>query len=142
MKATLDRIDELTQVALNLWPNHSLKDIKGVLEKYIIGDNTSIFMHLIDDKCVGLALVSLRYDYVEGCSTSPVGYLEGICVEKEYRKTGVASSLCKECEAWAQSKGCQEFASDCELTNEASYKFHLKIGFNETNRIIHFSKKL
>ena len=142
MKAALDRIDELSLVALNLWPQHSLDDIKSVLRKYIEGEETSVFMRLIEDKCVGLALVSLRHDYVEGCITSPVGYLEGICVDKEYRKTGIASKLCKECEDWAKSKGCSEFASDCELTNDASYHFHLNIGFEETNRIIHFKKKI
>ncbi len=142
MEATLSRLDELSFVALNLWPEHSLNDIRNVLEKYIKGDNTSAFMYLADDKIVGLALVSLRHDYVEGCITAPVGYLEGICVNKEYRNKGIASSLCKECEDWARNKGCLEFASDCELDNEASYSFHLSIGFVETNKNIHFKKKL
>ena len=142
MEATVKRIDELALVALNLWPGHNIEDIKDVLSKYILGEDTSVFMYLVDDKCVGLALVSLRHDYVEGCITSPVGYLEGICVNKEYRKSGIASKLCKECEDWAKIKGCSEFASDCELTNDVSYQFHLKIGFEETNRVIHFKKKL
>ena len=142
MEATLDKLDELSFVALNLWSEHSIKDIRNVLEKYIKGDNTSAFMYLVDYKCVGLALVSLRHDYVEGCITSPVGYLEGICVNKEYRNKGIASKLCEECEAWARNKGCLEFASDCELDNEASYNFHLSIGFVEANRNIHFKKKL
>ena len=142
MEATLDRIAELSLVAQNLWPQHPLDDIKGVLRKYIQGEETSVFMHLIDDKCVGLALVSLRRDYVEGCVTSPVGYLEGICVDENHRKAGIASALCKECEDWAKGRGCQEFASDCELTNIASYEFHRNIGFEETNRIIHFKKRI
>ena len=142
MKATIDWIDELSLVAMNLWPQHSLENIKSVLEKYIQGEKTAVFMHLVDDKCVALALVSLRRDYVEGCITSPVGYLEGICVDKNYRKAGIASKLCKECETWAKSKGCSEFASDCELTNEASYRFHLNMDFEEANRIIHFKKDI
>lgn len=142
MEATLDRIDELSLVALNLWPRHSLDDIRDVLRKYVQGKDTSVFMHLADGQCVGVALVSLRHDYVEGCITSPVGYLEGICVNKAYRKNGIASKLCKECEDWARSRGCTEFASDCELTNDVSYLFHLNIGFEETSRIIHFKKQI
>ena len=142
MKATLDRIDELSLVALNLWPRRSVDDIKKVIIQYIQGDETSVFMHLDGGKCVGLALASLRHDYVEGCVTSPVGYLEGICVDQDHRKAGIASLLCKECEDWAKNKGCTEFASDCELTNDASYAFHLKAGFEEANRIIHFKKKI
>ena len=42
---------------------------------------------------------------------------------------------------WAKEKGCREFASDCELTNTDSLKFHLSLGFQEANRIICFTKK-
>ena len=142
MEATFKDIDELTFVATTLWSNHSIDDIKNVLERYIKGKETSVFKYVIDNKCVGLALVSLRHDYVEGCITSPVGYLEAICVLEKYRKQGIASILCKECEDWAKARGCSEFASDCELNNEASLNFHLSIGFKETNRIIHFVKKV
>lgn len=38
--------------------------------------------------------------------------------------------------------GGLEFASDCELDNEDSLKFHLKMGFVEANRIICFTKRL
>ena len=30
---------------------------------------------------------------------------------------------------WAKEKGCNEFASDCELINEDSLKFHMALGF-------------
>lgn len=49
---------------------------------------------------------------------------------------GIATILCKECEEWARKHGCTEFASDCELANEESLRFHLSIGFEEENRII------
>ena len=142
MKATLERIDELTRVATVLWSQHDLKDIQDVLTKYINGAETEVFAHLEGDQVVGLALVSLRHDYVEGCTSSPVGYLEAICVPPEFRHVGIASKLCKECEAWAKEQGCSEFASDCDLNNEASHAFHLSVGFKETSRIIHFKKEL
>ena len=91
---------------------------------------------------VGAAVCSLRHDYVESCESSPVGYLEGISVKEAYRRQGIAKSLLEECEQWAREKGCREFASDCELTNTDSLRFHLSIGFHEANRIICFSKKL
>lgn len=46
------------------------------------------------------------------------------------------------CQNWAKEQGCVEFASDCELTNEESLRFHLNMGFEEANRIICFTKKL
>jgi len=67
-------------------------------------------------------------------------YLEGIFVSEGYRKQGFAAELLSECEKWAKEKGCMEFASDCELGNEDSVKFHMSLGFEEVNRIICFKK--
>jgi len=61
---------------------------------------------------------------------------------KEYKKRGYAKELLGECQNWAKDQGCLEFASDCELDNEDSLKFHLKMGFAEANRIICFTKRL
>ena len=63
-------------------------------------------------------------------------------MEREYRHNGLAGELLAACEDWAKQMGCSEFASDCELSNEASRKFHLKNGFEEANRIICFAKQL
>ncbi len=88
------------------------------------------------------AQCSLRNDYVEGTDSSPVGYLEGVFVKEEYRNKGYAKELLLTCEKWAKDMGCSEFASDCELTNENSLKFHLSAGFDEVNRIICFRKNI
>jgi len=45
-------------------------------------------------------------------------------------------------EAWAKSKGCPEFASDCYASNKQSRAFHKAVGFEETQPIVHFIKKL
>ena len=68
--------------------------------------------------------------------------MEGVYVEENYRKLGYGRLLISACEVWAKSLGCSEFASDCELDNEASLAFHLCCGFTEANRIICFSKKI
>jgi aminoglycoside 6'-N-acetyltransferase I len=63
-------------------------------------------------------------------------------VRPDYRGQGIAQTLVKMCEDWSREKGCIEFASNCDLDNERSLSFHLKIGFKEIHRIIHFSKEL
>ncbi len=93
-------------------------------------------------RVVGFAQCALRRDYVEGTKSSPVGYLEGVYVDEACRRRGCAAHLLSACESWAKEKGCREFASDCELTNTDSLKFHLSLGFTEANRIICFTKKL
>ena len=79
---------------------------------------------------------------MEGTKTTPVGYLEGIFIREEYRKQGYAKKLLSKCEEWAKEQGCSEFASDCELENEISIEFHIKMGFEEANRIVCFKKSL
>ncbi len=54
----------------------------------------------------------------------------------------IEKGLLAVCQDWAKGQGCTEFASDCELVNEDSLKFHMKLGFEEVNRIVCFTKKL
>ena len=42
----------------------------------------------------------------------------------------------------AGEMGCTEFASDCELDNTDSLRFHLHAGFEEAGRIICLRKSL
>lgn len=79
---------------------------------------------------------------MEGTSTTPVGYLEGIFIKEGYRNKGYAKELLSDCEAWAKENGCQEFASDCEIVNVGSFCFHKAMNFTEANRIICFTKVL
>lgn len=79
---------------------------------------------------------------IRKAETSPVGYLEGVYVDEDCRRRGYAAQLLSACEEWAKEKGCRVFASDCELTNTDSLKFHLSLGFQEVNRIICFTKQL
>ena len=71
-----------------------------------------------------------------------MGYLEGIYVREAARRQGIARRLLSACESWAKAKGCAEFASDCELDNTDSQRFHQAVGFDEANRIVAYVKKL
>lgn len=108
-----------------LWPEHGIEDLEKIVKDYIGDKGPAVFAESIDGWIIAVALCSLRHDYVEGCGSSLIGYLEGIFVHEDYRMKGIASSLCKECENWAKETGCSEFASDCELTNTDSLHFHL-----------------
>lgn len=140
--ATIDDSVIVTKLGLLLWPDYEFNALKKVFEKIILNTNSVIFLQFKDDKAIAFAQCQLRFDYVEGTNSCPVGYLEGIFVAKEYRKMGIAKDLLYYCEKWAKEKGCIEFASDCELTNNKSLQFHLEVGFTEANRIICFTKKL
>lgn len=140
-KADLSDTSVLACLSIKLWPDHTLEEMIEEFRLFLSDDNAALFL-AEEEATVGFAQCQLRYDYVEGTQSSPVGYLEGIFVEETFRNRGCARELLAACQAWAKEKGCSEFASDCELDNRASLSFHLSMGFEEANRIICFTKKL
>lgn len=141
-KAEIQDLPVLAQLSCKLWPHHTVDEM---LTEYGVGienRDDAFFLAYAEETAIGFAQCGLRHDYVEGTSSSPIGYLEGIYVEDEYREQGVARALLSACESWAKAKGCTEFASDCELTNTDSLRFHLNVGFEEANRIICFAKRI
>ena len=136
--------DALTvaKLAIQMWEDHVLEELAEEFAELTGSPEAAVFLGTVDGQAIGFAQCQLRHDYVEGTETSPVGYLEGIFVEEEYRKKGYAKQLLAACENWAKEQGCTEFASDCELDNTGSLKFHLSLGFEEANRVICFTKKL
>lgn len=141
-KANIDDLTLVTDFAFLLWPDNIYENLRSEMKELLVDKNAGIFLYFIDGCPMGFAQCQLRFDYVEGTHSSPVGYLEGIYVDEKYRKKGIARKLLNQCETWARDNKCLEFASDCELNNQASIDFHLKAGFTEANRIVCFSKRL
>ena len=131
----------LAVLASRMW-EHDPIELEPEFSTLTASPEAACFLAFDDDMAVGFAQCQLRHDYVEGCDTSPVGFLEGIYVDDSHRRSGVARALLTACEDWARSVGCTEFASDCELDKHDSLAWHLKAGFEEVNRTIWFAKKL
>ena len=142
MKAEKEHAKCAADLLMKLWPGHTEEEMLECAMEYIGEAKKAAFLAREEGAFCGICLVSLRHDYVEGCETSPVGYLEGVFVREEFRRRGIATELVRAGEAWARSLGCSEFASDCELENVDSLRFHLGIGFIEMGRNIHFSKQI
>ena len=141
LKANQGDAVTVAELAAKMWQ----ADVTSLAEEFdhLLRDNESaIFLCRIGDEAVGFAQCQLRHDYVEGTHTSPVGYLEGIFIEPDFRHMGHGKELLLACENWAKEMGCTEFASDCELDNVNSLRFHMAVGFSEANRIICFTKPL
>lgn len=141
-RATNSDNNILAKLAIQMWDDASLNELETDFANITGSKTAACFIYYLDNVPIGFAQCSLRNDYVEGTNSSPVGYLEGVFIEEEYRKKGYAKELVFACEKWAKEMGCSEFASDCELKNKNSFKFHLSIGFDEANRIICFRKSI
>lgn len=141
-KAEKSDAKTVAELACKMWTDSTAEALTADFETLVADETASVFLCYEKDTPVGFAQCQLRKDYVEGTGQSPVGYLEGIFVEENFRKCGYAKKLLSACEQWAKEQGCTEFASDCELGNHQSHTFHLYSGFTEANRIICFVKKL
>ena len=141
-KAEQKDLEPLTSLMLALWPEHRREALQAEISALLQREDAALFLTCEDGADVAFAQCQLRRDYVEGTESTPVGYLEGIYVAREYRNRGIARKLLAACEGWAAAQGCKEFASDCGLSNEESLRFHLNVGFREANRIICFTKRL
>lgn len=126
-----------------LWDELTEDEHKAeMLDIYEHSDSQLVLVAELDNgKLVGFLEASIR-PFVEDCHTDHVGYLEGWFVEADYRGLGIGKKLVQNAENWARQKGCTEMASDAEIGNDLSLQVHLKLGYEETSRLIHLRKNL
>ncbi len=127
-----------------LWPDLSQAEHRVEVDRlFRDGYRYAVFLCRADTgETMGFAEVSLRTDYVNGCGTGPVAFIEGIYVRSEHRRKGVARRFCEAIESWARERDCAELASDVELSNSLSQQVHGALGFEETERVIFYRKRL
>ena len=138
--ATSDR--DWLAMRLRLWPEGTATEhardmadalARGHFVRVAISD---------DGAAAGFVEASKRVDYVNGTSTSPVAFLEGLYVEPAARRRGVARALVEAVIAWASATGSRELASDSPLDNAAAHAVHRALGFAETERVVYFLRRL
>ena len=124
-----------------IWPEAPDEYLNFDMDEILVNDDYYVIFACDGDTPIGLTEVQIR-DYGEGCETSPVGYLEGWFVQEEYRGRGIVGIMTQAAEDWVREKGCTEMASDTWLDNEPSIRAHLKMGYYEAERLVHFVKQL
>lgn len=141
-EANVSHLDDIVSMGLKLWPDNEADDLRKEFAAILQSDKDRIFVCKDNEKCIAFIHVSLRFDYVQGAISSPVGYVEGVYVQPEYRLQGISTGLLKKAENWAKERGCTQMASDIEMDNTGSYEFHIKSGFKEAGKIICFIKDI
>jgi aminoglycoside 6'-N-acetyltransferase I len=141
-RATHADIPEWLRMRQVLWDTSPVEDLRWGLEQVLEDPQQAVFFAVRGDGTpCGFLEASLR-DYAEGCVTGPVGYIEGWYVDDDVRHNGVGRRLVQAAEDWARSLGMTEMGSDTWLDNEMSIAAHLRMGYQEVERLVHFAKKL
>ena len=134
-----------TALRIALWPDEGDELLTGQAAEWL-GAADPGQINLVargdDGTVVGFAEATIRRDYVNGTSTSPVVFLEGILVAPDHRRRGIARDLAQAVAAWGRAQGCSEFASDALIDNRDSHAFHAAIGFVEQERVVCFSQPI
>jgi aminoglycoside 6'-N-acetyltransferase I len=143
-RCTRESLEDWMILRRDLWPDTPEREHRAEAEAQIDHpDETIAYLAVTSDGvAAGFAEAALRHDYVNGCATSPVAFLEGIYVRPDHRNRGVARLLVQAVENWAIQRGCREFASDAELHNSGSQRMHVALGFEETERVVYYRKQL
>ena len=141
--ATPVDINAWLEMRLRLWPNHERQEMLDEMMPMLAEvASTPVFLAFTSDgNTIGFLEGGLR-KYADGCSTSPVGYIEGWFVEEPWRRQGVGAALVASFEQWCRQNGLQEIGSDTWLDNLASIEAHQKLGYTVSERLVHFVKTL
>ena len=136
--------DAWVALRIALWPDAPADVMTDEIDRLLAAPDSDrpAWLALDDGGPIGFAEASLRRDYVNGCETSPVAFLEGIYVMPHARGQGVGRALDAAVRDWAIVRGCREYASDALLDNRESHAFHAALGFEETERIVYFRRVL
>ncbi|MES2442449.1 MAG: aminoglycoside 6'-N-acetyltransferase [Pseudomonadota bacterium] len=140
---TANDLEDWVALRVALWPDYVADELReGAAAMLDAPGMLALLCRSDDGEAAGFAEASIRRDYVNGCETSPVAFLEGIYVTPAHRHHHVARRLCDAVADWGRSLGCTEFASDALLDNAGSHAFHAAIGFEETERVVYFRRPL
>jgi aminoglycoside 6'-N-acetyltransferase I len=126
---------------LALWPHSNLKALTQELATLLKNPKFQGWIAESDGEAVGFAEAYVR-DFANGCDSQPVAFLEGVWVAPGSRHKGVGRRLIRAVEAWALKRGLKELGSDAQLGARLSHRSHLGWGFEETERVVYFRKKL
>jgi aminoglycoside 6'-N-acetyltransferase I len=124
-----------------LWPQDSLEELTRQAQEVMDRKGRAVtFLARAETRVIGFAEATLRQDWVNGCATSPVVFLEGLYVVPACRRRGAARLLCQAVEHWARELGCSEVGSDTYLDYVESQRMHEALGFEEMERVVCYRK--
>lgn len=145
MNINIERIDSnsvyfqrLVELGIKLWPDNSYNDLYDEFKN----SNHIFFGATFNNYLIGFIQISIRTDYVNGSTNSPVGFIEGIFVDENYRKKGIARKLVDRAVSYFKNEGIKEIASDVLIDNIDSQNFHKSIGFEEIERVVCYIKRI
>ena len=141
-RATHEDKSDWLRLRQRLWPEAPIEYLDFDMDDRLTDPDYAIFVASGPNGYLVAFIEAGLRDYGEGCESSPVGYIEAWYVDEHTRGQKLGRALVGAAEQWAREKGCAEMASDTWLENETGIAAHLKMGYEEAERLVHFVKRL
>lgn len=134
--------DELYRLTQALFPGSESEEEAAELRSSLARTDIAVFVLDCGNGNLAGYVEAGERSIVDGCVTSPVGYVEAWYVDPDVRRTGHGRRLLEAAEQWARERGRSEMGSDALLDNEVSHAAHRASGYVETGRVINYRKEL
>ena len=108
------------------------------METNYISDNAEILLAVIDDVVVGCSFLEYRTDYVRESHTVFITY---VAVDEAFRHRGIGTSLFREIEARAKTRGCSALELTSADSRVAAHAFYHSLQFTRKKTTV-FIKEL
>lgn len=132
------------ELRCELWPDDTPEDHQLDIDNLLAEPDQFVqaIFRLSDGLAVAFIEASIRRDYVNGTSTTPVVFLEGVYVKESHRGYGIGKKLIDFISDWALQNGITELASETMLDDASGQNLHQGLGFQETERVVFYCKSL
>lgn len=141
IEAERGSIESWLKMRKHLWPSSSQDAHLEEIEEILHLENSLAWIVFKDGEAVAFAEASIR-PFANGCESRPVPFLEGIWIDPSHRKQGIGKGLIDFIAHYFAQKGFFELGSDTEIANVDSLLAHKQWGFEETERVVYFRRKI
>ena len=94
-QADMRDLDTLTDLTLELWPDHSRQEMKTELQRQLSVERAVYFLAVEEEKMAGFAQCQLRHDYVEGTESSPWAIWKGFLWRRKSANRELPKTFCR-----------------------------------------------
>jgi ribosomal protein S18 acetylase RimI-like enzyme len=120
--------EELVNLADKLVHLDDWSKREAMLKKSLEEPNCEIFVAEVEKKIVGFIELRVFPDFVEG---APIGIIQNIIVDENYRKLGIGSKLLQRAIEEAENLNAVEIHVWTEFDNQPAINFYTKHGFKK-----------
>ena len=132
-----------TKIRPDVFKNKTIEVITNNLEEMMINENNIIL--LAEDKQIIKGILICRIREIENhinLKNAKVLWINDICVNQEYRRTGIGSALIEKAKEIAKENNCVRLELNCWEQNENALKFYKKLGLKTQKRVMEININL